>query len=276
MEPGIKIWIDRAEATWLDELYNNAKTLYHNNSLPSHDHTHHMRVWNLCKSLLMEIATFNSRMDRALVDGVLIAAFFHDLGMAFSTREDHGRLSRESCEQWFRDTGREVPERFDEILRAIELHDRKDEQIYKSFQPASPPEILAILSVADDLEALGTIGIYRYAEIYLKRNIPLEELGTRIQENVRTRFEKLSEGCQRCKYLLEKYRREYDDLCTFFEKYALQLKAMSEVDAVSSGPLGVINYIRIHGLDKTELGKAHSDVKDYFRKLDYELDKARL
>ena len=75
----------------MDELYENAKALFPDNLLPSHDHTHHMRVWNLCKVLLNEIATFNSRMDQSLVEGVLIAAFFHDLGMATSTREDHGK-----------------------------------------------------------------------------------------------------------------------------------------------------------------------------------------
>ncbi len=36
---------------------------------------------------------------------------------------------------------------------------------------------LGILSVADDLEAMGTIGIYRYAEIYLLRDISLENWG---------------------------------------------------------------------------------------------------
>ena len=107
MEQEIKLWIDQAETTWLEVLYKHAKALFQNGSLPSHDHTHHLRVWNLCKSLLTEIASFNSRMDYELVYGILIAAFFHDLGMVFSTREDHGRLSRENCEQWFRDTGRE-------------------------------------------------------------------------------------------------------------------------------------------------------------------------
>ena len=276
MGPGIEIWIDLAEATWLDALYDNAKTVFQDNSLPSHDHTHHLRVWNLCKTLLREIATFNSRIDPYLVEGTLIAAFFHDLGMASSMREDHGGLGSKLCLKWFRDTGRVWPERKEEILRAIELHDRKDRQIYKSFLPDNPPEILGILSVADDLEALGTIGIYRYAEIYLMRGIPLEELGTRILENVRIRFEKLSDGCRLCEGLVEKSRKEYDELCSFFEQYKLQLLTVSKADAVSSGPLGVINYIRRQGLDKAELDLAESDVRDYVIKLEYELDQARL
>jgi len=276
LEPGINIWIARAEATWLDELYNIAKALFHDNSLPSHDHTHHMRVWNLCKVLLKEIASFNSRMDQSLVEGVLIAAFFHDLGMATSTREDHGMLGSELCISWFGQTGRVWPERKEEILRAIELHDRKDVQIFTSFSPETPPEILTFLSVADDLEALGIIGVYRYAEIYLKRGIPLEELGTRILANVKTRFEHLSDGCRLCDRLLEKYRQQFEDLCLFFEQYNLQLQAVSQTDSVNTGPLGVINYIRKHGLDTTELQGADSTVSDYFKKLENELAQARL
>lgn len=235
-----------------------------------------MRVWNLSKSLLREIATFNSRIDQSLVEGVLIAAFFHDLGMVTSTREDHGRLGSERCMSWFRDGDRTKPERFEEITRAIELHDRKDLQMYKSFSPETVPEILGILSVADDLEALGIIGIFRYTEIYLERHIPLEELGTRILENVKTRFEHLSDGCRLCERILEKYRQQYDELWLFFQEYNIQLKAVSQVDTVNSGPLGVINYIRKHGLDKIALDGAHSEVSDYFRKLEYELDQARL
>ena len=78
METGIDIWIRQAEDRWLDLLYSNAKRLFRKNTLPSHDHSHHMRVWNLSKSLLREISTFNPGIGRSLVEGVLIAAFFHD------------------------------------------------------------------------------------------------------------------------------------------------------------------------------------------------------
>jgi HD superfamily phosphodiesterase len=276
LDPALEIWIDRAEASWLNELYDYAKSLFQKCTLPSHDHTHHMRVWNLSKTLLREISTFNSSMDQYLVEGVLIAAFFHDLGMTTSTREDHGSLGSELCLRWFLERGVKVPERFDEITRAIELHDRKDIQIYKSFSPESAPEILGILSVADDLEALGIIGIYRYTEIYLERDIPLEELGMRILTNVSSRFEHLSDACRLCRKVLEKYRQQYDELCLFFEQYNVQLKAVSQVELVSFGPLGVINYIRRHGLEKSALDQADSEVNDYFGKLEYELDQARL
>jgi HD superfamily phosphodiesterase len=276
LEPGIEIWIDRSEATWLDSLYNHAAYIFKENTLPSHDHSHHMRVWNLCKTLLREIDSFNTLTDQTLVDGILIAAFFHDLGMAFSTREDHGRFGSELCKSWFRETGKDKPERFEEILRAIELHDRKDVQIYTTFSLEKPPEILGILSVADDLEAMGVIGIYRYAEIYLERGIPLEELGTRVLENAAKRFKNLSEGCRLCVQLVVEYRQQYDELRQFFEQYNLQLKGTSKPDTVFSGQLGVINYIRTPGLRDDASQRAYGEVNDFFKKLEYELDQARL
>ena len=276
MEPDLKIWIDQAEGTWLADLYAHAENLFRNNVLPSHDHSHHLRVWNLCKSLLREVRVFCSALDQPLVEGVLIAAFFHDLGMASSTREDHGLLSREACEHWFRESGRKLPERYKEILEAIELHDRKEEQIYDSFRPGNSPKILAFLSVADDLEALGTIGIFRYAEIYLERGIPMEELGTRILENAGNRFKKIVEGCRLCPALLEEYRSQYDELNNFYEEYNLQIQKTSIADKINTGPLGVINYIRTRGLDKSFLKEAGKDVNEYFINLEYELEKARL
>jgi hypothetical protein len=193
-----------------------------------------------------------------------------------SVREDHGRLSREACEQWFRENGHNLPDRYEEILKAIELHDRKDEQVYDSFQPGNSPKILAFLSVADDLEALGTIGIYRYAEIYLKRGIPMDELGNRILENAGNRFNKILEGCRLCHGILEEYQNQYDELKSFYKQYILQVQLTSQAEKENTGPLGVINYIRTRGLDKSALKEAGKDVIEYFINLEYELEKARL
>ena len=276
MDASLDIWIRRAEDTWLEALHDHAALLFMDADLPSHDHSHHLRVWNLCKSILREIHSLYRGMDQSLVDGVLIAALFHDLGMTLSFREDHGSLSRKICEQWFRDSGRDLPGRFDEVLRAIELHDKKDEQIYGSFEPGSTPHILAILSVADDLEALGTIGIYRYAEIYLIRGIPLEDLGSRILNNVRNRFGRLEKACRLCPSLLEKHRKEYEKLCEFYENYNRQWKDHPRPDRADSGPLGVINYIRTQGPHTVDSGRAGEETNTFLSNLNHELEQARL
>ncbi len=171
---------------------------------------------------------------------------------------------------------RDRPGNFDEILRAIELHDRKDELIHRPFQRDTRPEILTFLSVADDLEAMGIIGIYRYAEIYLRRGISLEELGDRILENASARFDNLSRACLLCGHIIESYRHQYDQLRLFFEEYNNQLKTVPQAALVSSGPLGVINYIRTPDREKNFMARADSEVNVYFRKLEHELEQARL
>jgi len=270
----LEIWIGRAEKNWLEVLYLHAEEQFRGCSLPSHDHTHHLRVWNLCKELLREISAFNSLMDQALVEGVLIAAFFHDLGMVRSLSEEHGRLGRDLCRNWFREHEQDPPGNFPEILRAIELHDRKGKPVYGPFLPEAPPEILGILTVADDLEALGTIGIYRYAEIYLQRGLPLEELGSRVLANAKSRFEMFRESCRLCPALVRKYLPQYEELNRFYMEYNLQLRSVSRPGEVLYGPLGVINYIR---RAEPEQGDGIPEaLMDYFRILEYELDQARM
>jgi hypothetical protein len=270
----LEIWIDRAERNWLEVLYLHAEQQFRGCSLPSHDHSHHLRVWNLCKVLLREISALNSNIDQALVEGVLIAAFFHDLGMVRSLSEEHGRLGSDLCRNWFRDQELDPPGNFPEILRAIELHDRKGEPVYGPFRPEVPPEILGILTVADDLEALGTIGIYRYAEIYLQRGLPLEELGSRVLANAKSRFEMFRESCRLCPALIRKYLPQYEELNSFYMEYNLQLQSVSEPGEVRSGPLGVINYIR-----RPEAGQGDGipeALMDYFKILEHELDQERM
>ena len=281
----IDIWIGQAEENWLHALYSHARKLYRSTFLPSHDHSHHLRVWNISKQLLKEIAVLDSSLTPALVEGVLIAALFHDLGMAQSTREDHGRLGRELCRSWFSESGHPPPPEFDGILEAIELHDRKEARFYPDPQTGTSAGILGILSVADDLEAMGAIGIYRYAEIYLLRGLALEDLGNRILENAADRFLNLSSSGIGTR-IIEEYRKQFDELTRFYNLYNRQLKEVDRADSILEGQLGVINYIRSHGIGKkirpedlcilAEEEGAELMVSEYFRKLKNELEKERV
>ncbi len=275
--------INRAEDTWLTPLYSNAKCIFSETKLPSHDHTHHQRVWNLCKSLLLEISQINSSMDQSLVEGVLIAAFFHDLGMAYSTREDHGRLGRDLCDSWFRERGTTLPRRFEEIQDAIELHDNKEKGSYSIINRSDPPQILSLLSIADDLEAFGAIGIYRYAEIYLIRNITLTQLGDRILANAESRFQNLQESCKMFQSIITIHQKEYAILRDFYQSYKLQLQNEAMPEKVDLGHLGVINYIRTLGMEQHispenfpgSVENQDPIVSTYFRTLKNELEQAR-
>jgi len=278
----VDIWIVQAEKKWLHALYSHAKEVYQETFLPSHDHKHHMRVWNLSKQLLTEIATLHSSLSPAMVEGVLIAAFFHDLGMAQSIREDHGKLGRELCRSWFSENAYLPPHNFDRILEAIELHDRKEARIYP--KTGASPEILGVLSVADDLEALGVIGIYRYAEIYLSRGISMENLGTRILENAKLRFLNLSKYPIAPEFIGE-YEKELKKLTRFYSGYLQQLKKVERPEKCMDGHLGVINYIRIRGIsqkirpeDLAKLAREEEqkpEIQEFFSTLEDELEKKR-
>ena len=175
----IDAWIGKAEERWLHPLLGHVESCFQPTFLPSHDHTHHLRVWKTGRQLLKEIAWIREDLDPGLVEGLLIASLFHDAGMHRSTGPDHGKWSRELCAEYFRNEPQPHPARWEEILDAIERHDLKTPEIYPELSSPAPPAILGLLSVADDLEAFGIIGIYRYIEIYLARRTPLSELGIR-------------------------------------------------------------------------------------------------
>ena len=77
---------------------------------------------------------------------------------------------------------------YKDVLETIENHDNKD------YPQAAEgiSALLNVLSVADDLDAFGFTGIYRYSEIYLARGINPLKLGNLIRENAAGRFENLN------------------------------------------------------------------------------------
>jgi HD superfamily phosphodiesterase len=286
LEQHIYNWIRKAEQKWLHRLHLHVSALFAGRFLPSHDQSHHLRVWNICKYLLREIAGFNEMMDEELVEGLIIAAWFHDTGMSLSIGREHGALGRELCERFLNAQERPRPLRADELLEAIERHDLKKEQVYGEFVAGTPPGILALLSVADDLEALGLIGIYRYTEIYLNRGIPLKELGFQVLENAGKRFRNIVSSCRQCGPLVKTYHQQYNELAVFFDAYNRQLLAESDPAVVYCGHVGIVNYIRKwsveagvrpeHYLQELEGIEPGAIVQTYFNQLKNELERARL
>lgn len=275
-------WIREAEEKWLEPLYQNALQLFEGTFLPSHDQEHHLRVWHICKNLLLEISGFNKKMDPDLVEGLMVAAWFHDLGMSLRTDMEHGILGREMCEKFFLDHALPKPIRYGEVLEAVEKHDQKGESVYALFVPGTPPGILDILSIADDLDALGIIGIYRYVEIYLLRKIPLHLLGIRILENAMNRYGNMVNSCAHCPWVISSYRGQYDLLVEFFNLYNQQILIHGDPQQVLQGQLGIVNHIRrlgVEGLVRPEYylqqldrAKAGTTVQSYFNKLKDELE----
>jgi len=101
---------------------------------------------------------------------------------------------------------------YQDLLSAIENHDNKDYD-----DPGNNDLLLTILSVADDLDAFGETGISRYLEIYQERGVEKFMVGQAIRENARKRFKNFERLYRKYPELIEKHRKRFLILDTFFK-----------------------------------------------------------
>lgn len=280
--------ISRAEEKWLEEAGPFVANLFGETFLPSHDQNHHRRVWSISKRLLLELESYDSLADQELVEGLLLASWFHDTGMVHDPGERHGAYGGETFERFigkyplgdlhfYRDA-----HLFKDVMNVIKNHDTKERSLYPVLKPGRPPGMMALLSIADDLDALGTMGIYRYSEIYLKRGLPLSSLGIKILSNIRRRFKNILESCDAFPSIITFCLDDYHRIEQFFNRYNQLLQAVEEPDRLQWGELGVVNYIRAYSVEAeirpehfySQPGIASSGglVKTYFMKLRDELE----
>jgi hypothetical protein len=269
--------IAEAEEKWLEEVGPFVADLFGETFLPSHDHNHARRVWSLSKRLLLELESYDSPADQELVEGLLLASWFHDTGMVRDPGEKHGAYGGEIFERFIGEH-----HLFKEVMNVIKNHDTKERSLYPDLKPGRPPAMMAILSIADDLDALGTVGIYRYSEIYLKRGLPPALLGIKVLANVRRRFKNILESCTAFPTLMASYRENYLRIEQFFNRYNQLLLAVEEPDKFQWGELGVVNYIRAYSVEgkirpedfysQPDIASSGSLVKTYFKKLHDELE----
>jgi HD superfamily phosphodiesterase len=205
--------IESAERKFRQKLEDFFTYKWGKTKLYSHDINHHRRVWDNARSLLNEVyARFPDKIHFS-PDKLLTACYVHDLGMVVETGDKHGiqssRLFREFLEL------NKLPEScFSEAIEAVENHDKKES--------ASIPVIFSIatfLAAADDLDAFGYIGIYRYIEIYLERGIHPDNLGYEIINNAQKRFANFELLFAGFKELIEKHKERYLILYKFFNEY---------------------------------------------------------
>jgi len=185
--------ITTVEKRWLTRLFLHCKHLFDAVFLPSHDHLHHHRVWEFAKGIIQSLEKTGHGITPGLTEQLIIASFFHDTGLSVTHDERHGAESRRFCEDYMRNSDALISgtSGYRTLLQAIEHHDNKSSQAGSGEGEGRAPGLLEILSGSDDLDALGAIGIYRYAEIYLLRGIPVRDLPCRVIENLDNRFEKL-------------------------------------------------------------------------------------
>jgi len=181
--------------------------------LPSHDINHHRRVWRYGRELLACGLPPDPATLFSMVSKTLIACYLHDCGMSVDRGPGHGFHSRILAEKFFRLNS--IPESFfSDILPVIENHDKKDYSAEEDqFSPGS------VLAVADDLDAFGFTGIYRYSEIYLARGVPYESIGDKVLENASKRFDNFARIYGSSQDLFRKHENRFFILRDFFVEY---------------------------------------------------------
>jgi hypothetical protein len=273
----IQAWVEKAESLWLQPLKDHCVLRFARTFLPSHDASHHGRVWHNCKQLLNEASAQGAGLSYEKVEALLMAAWFHDVGMSVDQGPVHGELGS----RMYRDFVKKADE---VVLEAIRRHDDKETLVYASIGPGTGNEVLDFLSVADDLDALGTVGIYRYAEIYLHRGTGLEALGTRVLANATLRYNNLLRSCSGLPPALVRIHETFDALQEFYHLYNQQLARDTDPSGINEGPLGIINTLRRLVMDEgVRPEKVHERLRregarpgliEFYNALRYELEQA--
>ncbi len=215
-------------------------SVYPEKSLASHGIGHHRRVWNYAKELTLLLIDRHLIEDSFSPSKMIIACYLHDIGMSVDSGIRHGHHSREICTRFLEKRNLKISS-YDDVLQAIENHDNKE-----YITSAGKHNLLTILSVADDLDAFGFTGIYRYSEIYLMRGINYRDIGNLIKENVKGRFDNFVKTFGFSDELVQKHKKRYDTLVYFFDKYNNQVLSYHFGSRHPSGYCGVveiINYI---------------------------------
>jgi len=235
--------IKSAEDTYRQNLEEFFISVYNERSLPSHGIDHHRRVWGYSKEILNLFPFTETTNFPKLANDLILACYMHDIGMTVDPGIKHGFHSRELCIKFLQEHNLQIAN-FSDVLEAIENHDNKE---YAGIDSAN--DLLAILSVSDDLDAFGYIGIYRYSEIYLTRGIEPEKIGHLIRDNAEKRFQNFVRSLGTGNKITEKYSLSYKTIDRFFRKYNEQLLSYNFGSTHPYGYCGVIELF-CHMMDR--------------------------
>ena len=243
--------IESAELRFKQILEDFFISNYDDKYLTSHGINHHRRVWSYAKELLPLVACRQPASILPLPSKLIIACYLHDIGMSVDPGTRHGHLSRDLCIQFLINNDLHENE-YQDVLEAIENHDRKD-----YIGNTGVNDLLSILSVADDLDAFGFTGIFRYSEIYLTRGINPDKIGYLIKENAVKRFDNFLSTFGFAGEIVDKYKKRYEVLNNFFNDYNNQVTVYEFGTINPLGYCGVIELF-IHKI------KNKIDLKDLY------------
>lgn len=241
--------IKRAEAKWLNHIEQHLKVLYKEVHLPSHDMYHHLRVWRICKKLMWEIDSFGHQIDSDTPEQLLVASMFHDTGLILDKSEKHGYQSRILCKNFIAQNPKIQVNNLDFVLDAIEHHDDKSVKIQPEIIQNPPKDILTLLSTADDLDAFGYVGVFRYLEIYLLRGVSLNDIPRKVLKNLNNRIINFSNNYS----MLKGFHKNQVDRCAITQRFYGGLE--SEYASKHAGDLSFITELLVKHLvnDKEDI-----------------------
>lgn len=225
---------ESAELRYKQILEDFFVSVYNEKSLPSHGIEHHRRVWKYAKELALQLDEYHFLTDHKFPFKLIIACYLHDIGMSVETGIKHGIHSRNLCLRFLTENSIPVID-YQDLLESVENHDNKE---YTTSENKSI--LLTILSVADDLDAFGFIGIFRYSEIYLTRGINLKEIGKLIRDNASKRFNNFEKIFGFNEKIVQKHKKRYEILYNFFSEYNNQAETYKFGGTKPSGYCGVI------------------------------------
>jgi hypothetical protein len=237
------------EDKWLRILFANCKRQFSGIHLPSHDHTHHLRVWQYAKFLLQHLTKENVAIAETDIESLIVSVFFHDLGMVETCSCEHGKISRHMCKVFFDTSQLSPPPSFEEVLQAVENHDQKD---YSGLSFTKGINLQKLLNIADDLDAIGIIGAYRYLEIYLLRQVEIATLPDIIATNLDRRFQYFTKTFGIHSGIVESQYPRYLAVRHYFNDLQGQFSQVHYDQDVYAGPMGVVNYIRNEIIQKKQ------------------------
>jgi hypothetical protein len=229
--------IESAEKEFIQKLEEFFISVFDNNKLPSHGLDHHRRVWKYVKEILTLTELTLESPGQNFVPGLIISSYLHDIGMSVDPGEKHGKISRELTVDFLKSINIR-PETFVQALYAIENHDKKD---YSS--NSASDNFFKILSVADDLDAFGIIGVYRYLEIYLLRGNDPEKIGMQIQLNCSGRYQNMISCFGMYPDFADRHSLRYMTLNEFCNRYNEQSPGYPFGSANPYGYCGVADII---------------------------------
>lgn len=175
------------EGKHLFNLYSYVEHVFHDKHLPSHGQNHHLRVWLHCRGMLIELSKIGLVIPEQLIENAIFACFFHDTGLVDEIGERHGARSAEICKAYLAQINYNDEQNARRIVEAIELHDDKSIKTKRIASPSDMLDLCLLVSTADDLDAIGYIGVFRYIEIYYKRGIPVNEIPLKVVKNLKNR-----------------------------------------------------------------------------------------